>query len=65
MHKFEIRSGKLQEFYDITHQIRDDLGRYSAISILMQQRCCEYRDIVTFLKVHSTKEFYKITRDLY
>ncbi|WP_040933465.1 flavohemoglobin expression-modulating QEGLA motif protein [Coxiella burnetii] len=56
---------KLQEFYNIEHQVNRILGKYSAVSALMQQRCREYRDVIHLLKARGTKEFSKISQDLY
>ena len=56
---------KLQEFYNIEYQINRTLGKYSAVSTLMQQRCREYRDVIHLIKARGTKDFSKIAQDLY
>ena len=56
---------KLQEFYNIEYHINRTLGKYSALSTLMQQRCREYRDVIHLIKARGTKDFAKIAQDLY
>lgn len=56
---------KLQEFYDIELRIKNELGEFNAISTLMQRRCREYRDVIQLLKARGTKQFAKISQDIY
>lgn len=56
---------QLQLFYDIEHDINRFLGKYSAISYLMQERCREYRDVMHLLDARGTARFSEISKVLY
>lgn len=56
---------KIDEFYHIEHEIKRRLGKFSAASELMQQRCKEYRDVVHMLEMRGQREFTNIAQDLY
>ena len=56
---------KVEEFYNIEHDIKRKLGKYNAASRLMQNRCREYRDVVQMLQVRGQRKFTEIAQDLY
>jgi len=56
---------KIDEFYDIEHEVKRRLGKFNAASELMQQRCKEYRDVIHMLQMRGQTEFSNIAQDLY
>lgn len=56
---------KLQEFHDIQHDIKRQLGQFSGIGTLMYRTCLEYRAAIQMLNGRGTDQFVEFSKDLY
>lgn len=56
---------KIEEFYDIEHEIHHLLGEFNSLGNIMIRICREYREAVQMLKARGQPEFSKISQDLY
>jgi uncharacterized protein (TIGR02421 family) len=56
---------KIEEFYDIEHEIHHALGQFNAVGNIMLRICREYREAIQMLKKRGQPEFSKISQDLY
>lgn len=56
---------KKQEFHDIEHAIRRQLGQYSGVGSIMQRMCYEYGRVVDMLAARGTPQFTTISQELY
>lgn len=56
---------KLQEFHEIQHDIKRQLGQFSGIGTLMYRTCLEYRAAIKMLEGRGTKDFTEYSKDLY
>lgn len=56
---------KKQEFHDIEHAIRRQLGQYSGVGSIMQRMCYEYGRVVDMLSARGTPNFTTVSQELY
>lgn len=56
---------KNEEFYDLEHDIRKNLGQFSPVGTIMQRMCREYREVVRMLAARGKPEFSKLSQELY
>jgi uncharacterized protein (TIGR02421 family) len=56
---------KLEEFQAIERDIKRQLGLYNPVGIIMSRMCREYSVVIEMLKARGTKEFSKLSQQLY
>jgi len=56
---------KIQEFESIETEIRTKLGQFNGASIIMQRMCREYASAMKMLKARGTRDFAKLSSQLY
>ncbi len=56
---------KTEEFYGIERDIRKQLGQFSGVGSIMLRMCREYREVIRLLQARGTKDFPKISQELY
>lgn len=56
---------KKEEFYAIERETRSQLGEISSVSKMMQRICREYREVVRLMEARGTKDFSRISQELY
>ena len=56
---------KVEEFYAIERDIRRHLGQFSGLGNIMMRMCREYREVIRLLQARGTREFPKISQELY
>jgi uncharacterized protein (TIGR02421 family) len=56
---------KIDEFFQIEHDIRKNLGTFSGVSKIMQRMCREYREVVMMMESRGKPAFSKISQQLY
>lgn len=56
---------KMLEFYDIERDIKRVLGDYSGVGGIMTRMCREYRETIRMLESRGTRQFGKISQELY
>jgi len=56
---------KMNEFFELEHQIRHKLGQYNAVGDILQRMCREYREVIRMITNRGKPEFSKISQELY
>lgn len=56
---------KKEEFREIDHSIRRQLGQYSGVGSIMQRMCYEYSRVIDMLQARGTDKFTEISQELY